>query len=270
MLEQALAAANFLRPSLEGIPTAGIILGTGLHLLSEKIDVHHCIPYSEIPHFPVSTVESHKGQLLIGKLSGKLVMAMQGRFHCYEGYSMQQVSFPVRVMKLLGADTLLVSNAAGAIRPDFRKGELMLLEDHIHLQGSNPLVGRNEDAFGVRFPDMSAPYDQELAGIAREIADDLGIVLREGVYVSVMGPMLETRAEYRFLRTIGADAVGMSTTPEIIAARHMDMRCLAISVLTDECDPDNLQPVTLDEIIAIAGSADRTLSTLFEKIVARL
>jgi purine-nucleoside phosphorylase len=173
-------------------------------------------------------------------------------------------------MKLLGADTLLVSNAAGAIRPDFRKGELMLLEDHIHLQGSNPLVGRNEDAFGVRFPDMSAPYDQELAGIAREIADDLGIVLREGVYVSVMGPMLETRAEYRFLRTIGADAVGMSTTPEIIAARHMDMRCLAISVLTDECDPDNLQPVTLDEIIAIAGSADRTLSALFEKIVARL
>ena len=183
---------------------------------------------------------------------------------------MQQVSFPVRVMHLLGIKSLLVSNAAGALNPSFKKGDLMLLNDHIHLQGCNPLIGKNDDRFGVRFPDMSAPYDAMLAQMAKRMAAEDGLALKEGVYVSVNGPMLETRAEYRFLRMIGADAVGMSTTPEIITARQMNMHCLAISVLTDECDPDNLHPVTLEEIIAVAQSADEKLSLLFHKLVAGL
>ncbi len=270
MFEQATAAAEFLRPLSGPTPVAGIILGTGLHRLAEHIDIKSTIPYSTIPHFPVSTVESHKGNLLIGILEGKPVVAMQGRFHYYEGYSMQQVSFPVRVMHFLGVKTLLVSNAAGALNPSFKKGDLMLLNDHIHLQGSNPLIGKNDDRFGVRFPDMSAPYDAQLSAQAKQLAAAEGLSLKEGVYVSVNGPMLETRAEYRFLRMIGADAVGMSTTPEVITARHLHMRCLAVSVLTDECDPDNLHPVTLDEIITVAQSADEKLSLLFKKIVEGL
>jgi purine-nucleoside phosphorylase len=212
-------------------------------------------------------VESHAGQLLIGRIAGKQVVAMQGRFHFYEGYTMQQVSFPVRVMKLLGVETLLISNAAGALNPVFKKGELMLLNDHINFQGENPLIGKNIDELGPRFPDMSAPYDAGLLQMAREIAAAHQLKVHEGVYVAVPGPMLETRAEYRFLRIIGADAVGMSTVPEVITARHMNMRCLAVSVLTDECDPDNLHPVTLEEIIAVAATADEKLSTLFKKIV---
>jgi purine-nucleoside phosphorylase len=270
MFEQATTAAEFLRPSIGATPAAGIILGTGLHRLAEHIDIKSTIPYSEIPHFPVSTVESHKGNLLIGTLAGKPVIAMQGRFHYYEGYTMQQVSFPVRVMHLLGVDTLLLSNAAGALNPLFKKGDLMLLNDHIHLQGSNPLIGKNDDRFGVRFPDMSAPYDAELSAQAKQLAVAQGLSLKEGVYVSVNGPMLETRAEYRFLRMMGADAVGMSTTPEVITARQMNMRCLAVSVLTDECDPDHLHPVTLEEIIAVAQSADEKLSLLFKKIAEGL
>lgn len=270
MFEQATAAAEFLRPSLGAQSVAGIILGTGLHRLAEHIDIKSSIPYSEIPHFPVSTVESHKGNLLIGMLAGKPVVAMEGRFHFYEGYTMQQVSFPVRVMHLLGIKTLLLSNAAGALNPSFKKGDLMLLNDHIHLQGSNPLIGKNDNRFGERFPDMSAPYDVTLAQMAKALATGEGLELKEGVYVSVNGPMLETRAEYRFLRRIGADAVGMSTTPEVITARQMNMRCLAVSVLTDECDPDNLHPVTLEEIIAVAQSADEKLSLLFRKLVEEL
>jgi purine-nucleoside phosphorylase len=267
MLIQAQESAAFLKPYLTDTPVAGIILGTGLHRLAKSIQIEKVIPYSEIPHFPLSTVESHAGQLLIGRIAGKQVVAMQGRFHFYEGYTMQQVSFPVRVMKLLGVETLLISNAAGALNPVFKKGELMLLNDHINFQGENPLIGKNIDELGPRFPDMSAPYDAGLLQMAREIAAAHQLKVHEGVYVAVPGPMLETRAEYRFLRIIGADAVGMSTVPEVITARHMNMRCLAVSVLTDECDPDNLHPVTLEEIIAVAATADEKLSTLFKKIV---
>ncbi|MBL7922634.1 MAG: purine-nucleoside phosphorylase, partial [Bacteroidia bacterium] len=238
MLKQARESAAFLNKYLNGPPATGIILGTGLHQLTAEIQVRHVVPYTEIPHFPLSTVETHKGQLLFGSLEGREVIVMQGRFHYYEGYSMQMLGFPVRVMHLLGVHTLLVSNAAGALNPAFRKGELMLLNDHINLQGDNPLIGPNEAFFGVRFPDMSAPYDALLASAALRIAGDKKITLHEGVYAAVQGPMLETRAEYRYLRRIGADAVGMSTVPEIITARHMNMRCLAVSVLTDECDPD--------------------------------
>ena len=234
------------------------------------MQIRESIPYERIPNFPVSTVESHKGQLLLGTLSGKEVVAMQGRFHFYEGYSMQQLSFPVRVMKLLGINTLLVSNAAGALNPEYKKGELMLLDDHINLQGDNPLIGKNEDFFGLRFPDMSAPYDKDLQNRMLAAASELGIKLHTGVYAAVPGPMLETRAEYRYLRRIGADVVGMSTVPEIICARHMNMRCLAISVITDECDPDHLQPVTLEEIIAVAGTADKKLSELFKALLTGL
>lgn len=267
MLVQAQESAAFLKPYLAETPVAGIILGTGLHRLAKSIQIEKVIPYSEIPHFPLSTVESHAGQLLIGSIAGKQVVAMQGRFHFYEGYTMQQVSFPVRVMKLLGVETLLISNAAGALNPAFKKGELMLLNDHINLQGENPLIGKNIDELGPRFPDMSAPYDTGMLKMAREIAANHQLAVHEGVYVAVPGPMLETRAEYRFLRIIGADAVGMSTVPEVISARHMNMRCLAVSVLTDECDPDNLHPVTLEEIIAVAATADEKLSLLFHKLV---
>jgi len=270
MLKEAQESAAFLEPIFSEKPLAGIILGTGLHRLAEEIEIRETIPYERIPHFPLSTVESHKGQFLIGSLSGKNVVAMQGRFHFYEGYSMQQLSFPVRVMKLLGINTLLVSNAAGALHPDYKKGELMLLDDHINLQGRNPLIGRNEDFFGLRFPDMSAPYDRGLQEKALTAAARLGIKMHKGVYAAVPGPMLETRAEYRFLRTIGADAVGMSTVPEIICARHMNMRCLAISVLTDECDPDNLHPVTLEEIIAVAEGADKKVSEIVKALLTDL
>lgn len=270
MLKEAQESAAFLNPFFSEKPTVGIILGTGLHRLAEEMQIRESIPYERIPHFPVSTVESHKGQLLLGTLSGKEVVAMQGRFHFYEGYSMQQLSFPVRVMKLLGINTLLVSNAAGALNPEYKKGELMLLDDHINLQGDNPLIGKNEDFFGPRFPDMSAPYDKDLQNRMLAASSELGIKLHTGVYAAVPGPMLETRAEYRYLRRIGADVVGMSTVPEIICARHMNMRCLAISVITDECDPDHLQPVTLEEIIAVAGTADKKLSELFKRLLTGL
>ncbi len=270
MLKEAQESAAFLNPFISEKPTVGIILGTGLHRLAEEMQIRESIPYERIPHFPVSTVESHKGQLLLGTLSGKEVVAMQGRFHFYEGYSMQQLSFPVRVMKLLGINTLLVSNAAGALNPEYKKGELMLLDDHINLHGDNPLIGKNEDFFGPRFPDMSAPYDKDLQNRMLAASSQLGIKLHSGVYAAVPGPMLETRAEYRYLRRIGADVVGMSTVPEIICARHMNMRCLAISVITDECDPDHLQPVTLEEIIAVAGTADKKLSELFKALLTGL
>ena len=270
MLKEAQESAAFLNPFISEKPTVGIILGTGLHRLAEEMQIRESIPYERIPHFPVSTVESHKGQLLLSTLSGKEVVAMQGRFHFYEGYSMQQLSFPVRVMKLLGINTLLVSNAAGALHPEYKKGELMLLDDHINLQGDNPLIGKNEDFFGHRFPDMSAPYDKDLQNRMLAASSKLGIKLHSGVYAAVPGPMLETRAEYRYLRRIGADVVGMSTVPEIICARHMNMRCLAISVITDECDPDHLQPVTLEEIIAVAGTADKKLSELFKALLTEL
>lgn len=259
-----IAARTTLRPAI------GLILGTGLGDLAREIAVEHELPYQEIPHFPVSTVESHHGRLLVGHLAGVPVLALQGRFHLYEGYSAQQVTFPVRVLKKLGVDTLLISNAAGGMNPHFRRADLMLLTDHINLQGVNPLVGPNEEAWGPRFPDMSAAYDPELNRIAERIALDRGIKLQQGVYVAVTGPNLETRAEYRFLRLIGADAVGMSTVPENIVARHMGMRVMAISVITDECFPDALAPVSITDVLAAAAEAEPKLTTLMKGVVAEI
>lgn len=248
----------------------GLILGTGLSGMANMIKVEQVFPYPSLPGFVSSTVESHKGSLLFGEIEGRKVLAMQGRFHLYEGYTAQQIVFPVRVMAGLGLNTLLVSNAAGALNPAYRKGELMLLEDHINLQHTNPLIGPNDAALGPRFPDMSAPYDAVLRERLRQLAEREKITLHEGCYAAVTGPMLETRAEYRYLRRIGADVVGMSTVPEIIAARHMGLRCVAVSVLTDECDPDNLQPVTLEEIIRVAGEADAKLSHLLRLLIKSL
>ena len=247
----------------------GIVLGTGLGNLVTKIDIEMELSYSEIPNFPLSTVEFHSGKLIIGNLGGKKVIAMQGRFHFYEGYSMNEIVFPIRVLKLLGVKNLLISNAAGAINTNFKKGELMVITDHINLQ-SNALIGKNMKELGTRFPDMSEPYAKNLREIATTVAGENNITLREGTYVSVQGPMLETAAEYRYLDIIGADAVGMSTTPEVIAANHMGLPVMAISVLTDECDYNNLKPVSIEEIIAIAGKAEIVLTTLFEGIIEKI
>ncbi len=260
-------AAAVVRGKLPFEPRLGIILGTGLGALADEIDTAVSIPYDDLPHFPLSTVESHHGRLLAGTLSGTPVLAMQGRFHLYEGYSAHEVVFPVRVMGVLGIDTLLISNAAGGMNPHFRRGDLMLLTDHINLQGHNPLEGPNIDAWGPRFPDMSEPYDLELRRIAEERALERGIKLQQGVYAAVVGPNLETRAEYRFLRQIGADVVGMSTVPEVIAARHMDLRVMAVSVITDECFPDALEPVTIDEVLAAAAEAEPNLTALMKAVV---
>jgi purine-nucleoside phosphorylase len=247
----------------------GIVLGTGLGNLVTKIDIEIELSYSDIPNFPLSTVEFHSGKLIYGKLGGKQVIAMQGRFHFYEGYNMNEIVFPIRVLKLLGIKNLLISNAAGAINTEFKKGELMVINDHINLQ-SNALIGRNMKELGTRFPDMSEPYSSQLRKIAGSVAKENSIILREGTYVSVQGPMLETAAEYRYLDSIGADAVGMSTTPEVIAANHMGLPVMAISVLTDECDYTNLQPVSIEEIIAIAGKAEIVLTIMFEGIIEKI
>ncbi len=260
-------AAAEVRKKLPFAPRLGIILGTGLGALADEIDAAVSIPYDDLPHFPLSTVESHHGRLLAGTLAGAPVLAMQGRFHLYEGYSAHEVVFPVRVMGALGIDTLLISNAAGGMNPHFRRGDLMLLTDHINLQGHNPLEGPNVDAWGPRFPDMSEPYDLELRRIAEERALERGIKLQQGVYAAVVGPNLETRAEYRFLRQIGADVVGMSTVPEVIAARHMDLRVMAVSVITDECFPDALEPVTIEEVLAAAAEAEPNLTALMKAVV---
>ncbi len=251
-------------------PSIGIVLGTGLGHLADAIDVATSIPYDEIPGFPLSTVESHSGRLLVGTLGGKAVVAMQGRFHLYEGYSAQEITFPIRVMKALGVDTVVVSNAAGGLNPLYRRGDLMLIEDHINLQGANPLIGPNVDAWGPRFPDMSDPYTKDLREIARAVALEKGIRLHEGVYAVVTGPNLETRAEYRFLRQIGGDVVGMSTVPEVIVARHMGMRAMAISVVTDECFPDCLAPVSLPEILEAANEAQPKLTAIVTGVIERL
>lgn len=248
----------------------GLILGTGLGKLAERIDVQHTIPYDSIPHFPVSTVESHKGRLLIGTLEGVSVICMQGRMHVYEGYSAREATFPIRVVAGLGIECLLITTACGGMNPAYRRGDLMLLSDHINLQGVNPLVGPNVEAWGPRFPDMSEPYDAALRARAKQIADEHVIKLHEGVYVSVLGPNLETKAEYRFLRAIGADVVGMSTTPEVTVARHMDLRVMAIGVITDECFPDTLQPVTLEEVLEAAGIAEPKLTTIMSEVVVSL
>lgn len=252
----------------EGIeaPETGIVLGTGLGQMVEQIDIIKSIEYDQIPNFPVSTVECHTGKLIYGKIGSNKVLAMQGRFHYYEGYTLSEVTFPIRVMKLLGVSRLLLSNAAGAMNLSFKKGDLMLLDDHINFLPDNPLRGKNFDNLGPRFPDMSCPYSKELNSKIKEIAYELGIAIREGVYVAVMGPNLETRAEYRMLSNF-ADAVGMSTVPEVIVANQMNLPCTAISVLTDECDPDNLEPANLDDILAVAKVAEKKMTDLFVNLI---
>jgi purine-nucleoside phosphorylase len=258
-----LQAKGFLNPEI------GIVLGTGLGQLVDHIAIEQSIEYTEIPHFPVSTVESHSGKLLLGTLEGKKVLVMQGRFHLYEGYSLQEITFPIRILKALGISKLLVSNAAGAINLSYKKGELMLLDDHINLQGGSPLAFKNVSDFGDRFTDMCAPYDESMNAMMLEVAKENNITLHKGVYVAVVGPQLETRAEYRYLKVIGADAVGMSTVPEIIVANHLRLPVIAVSVLTDECDPDNLKPINIGEIIAIAGQAEPKMVTLFKGLLRK-
>lgn len=250
--------------------TIGVVLGTGLHRLIDRMEIICTIPYADIPNFPVSTVEFHKGNLVYGKIGDKKVLVMQGRLHAYEGYQMQQIVYPVRILKLLGIQYLLLSNAAGGINLSFKKGDLVLLNDHINLQTGNPLTGKNFNELGERFPDMSEPYNKYLASILIENATALNLPLQSGVYAAVNGPNLETKAEYRYLKIIGADLVGMSTIPEVIAANHMGLPCAAISVITDECDPDNLKSVNIAEIIAVAGKADEKLSLLFYETIKAL
>lgn len=269
-LERVAAATDVVRRRWPHTPDAAIILGTGLGKLAEAIEQPTIIVYPEIPDFPVSTVESHAGRLLCGTLAGKRVVAMQGRFHRYEGYTLQQVTFPVRVLRALGATTLIVSNACGVVRPDWRAGDLMLIADHINLLGDNPLIGANDDRLGPRFPDMSEPYDARLRAMGREIAAEQKIVLREGVYVAVSGPSLETRAEYRVVRDLGGDVVGMSTVPEVIVAVHGGMRVLGISIITDVAVPETLKATTLEQIIAAANAAEPALTSLVRGIVSRL
>lgn len=268
--DQIAVAANVVRERFSAPVGVGIILGTGLGGLAGEIEVQATIDYAEIPGFPLSTVESHAGRLLCGTFAGKTVVAMQGRFHLYEGYTAQQVTFPVRVLRALGADTLIISNACGGMHPLWEPGDLMLIADHINLLGVNPLVGPNDDTLGPRFPDMSAPYDAGLRELARQVAADAKIPLREGVYVAVTGPNLETRAEYRFLRGIGADVVGMSTVPEVIVAVHGGMRVLGLSIITDRCLPDALEPATVEQIIAVATAAEPKLTTVVRGVVERL
>lgn len=251
-------------------PEIGIVLGTGLGNLATRIEIEKEYSYAVIPNFPTATVEQHFGKLLYGTINGKKVIALQGRYHYYEGYNMEQIVLPVRVLKLLGVKSILLSNAAGSINPDFKKGELMLLDDHINLLPENPLRGHNYTDLGSRFPDMSQPYSSKLNGLLKTIANEMDITLNEGVYASVQGPNLETRAEYRYLRIIGSDAVGMSTVPEVIACNHMGVDCCAVSVLTDECDPDNLKPINIQDIIATAQKAELKLSQLYLELIKRL
>lgn len=264
------AATTAIKERADFSPEIAIILGTGLGALAREISVQARIPYAEIPHFPLSTVESHSGQLLLGTLAGKRVVAMQGRFHRYEGYSMQQIVLPVRVLFSLGARTLVVSNACGGMNPLWHAGDIMLIDDHINLLGENPLVGPNLDELGPRFPDMSRAYDPELQTLAQQAALDLKIPLRRGVYVAVTGPNLETRAEYRMLRAMGADVVGMSTVPEVIAARHVGMRVLGLSIITDECLPDALEEASIDKIIAMANKAEPHLTRIVVRVLENL
>jgi purine-nucleoside phosphorylase len=261
---------EYIRRYYQGSVEIGIVLGTGLGRLAESIEKEVQLAYNFIPHFPISTVESHFGRLIFGTLGGKKVVAMQGRFHYYEGYTMYQITYPIRIMKLLGAHTLLLSNAAGAINLTYKLGDLMIIRDHINLLPENPLRGINLDQFGPRFPDMSQPYDRTLIAKAKSIAQNLGIPVQEGVYAAVQGPNLETAAEYRYLRIIGADVVGMSTVPECIVANHMGMRVFAMSIVTDIGNPDNLKPVSLEEIIHVANQAEPKLTQIFTELVRSL
>jgi purine-nucleoside phosphorylase len=267
LIEKIKQTASYLQQQGIEEATAGIVLGTGLGSFISNISITKTILYKEIPNFPEATVEFHKGQLIYGSIGNKKILVMQGRFHYYEGYSMQEITFPVRVMKELGIQTLLLSNAAGGINVDFKKGNLVLIDDHINLLPENPLRGLNDAAFGNRFVDMCCPYDMNLNQKLKGAAKELSIILKKGIYAAVPGPNLETRAEYRYIKSIGADMVGMSTVPEVIVANHIGLPCAAISVITDECDPDNLQPVDINEIIKVAGEADGVLSKLLVKAI---
>jgi purine-nucleoside phosphorylase len=268
--DQVGAAANAIQSRWQKKPRAAIVLGTGLGGFAKEIEVEATIPYEQIPHFPESTVTTHTGQLVCGMLGGRPVAAMEGRFHYYEGYSMQQITFPVRVLRAIGADVLILSNACGGMNPQYDKGDIMIMEDHINLMGDNPLRGKNDDSLGPRFPDMAAPYDRELIRSAERIAVEEHIRTHRGVYVAVTGPNLETRAEYRFLRAIGADVVGMSTVPEVIVGVHAGMRIVGLSVVTDLCLPDALAPADIADIIRTANEAEPKLRTIVRRLVATL
>ncbi len=271
MLASIKESVNFIQKRIGDFkPEVGIILGTGLGGLVSEIEIEYQLMYANIPNIPISTLEFHSGKLIFGTLSGKKVVAMQGRLHYYEGYDMKQITFPVRVLKALGISTLLVSNASGAVNPNYKKGDLMVIEDHINLQPYNPLIGSNYEELGPRFPDMSQPYAQKLIDAALTIAKHNNITCHKGVYVAVTGPNLETRAEYRYLRIIGADAVGMSTVPEVIVANHSGLPVFAISVLTDECNPDTLQPVSVEEIIKVAMAAEPKMTLILKKLIKTL
>jgi purine-nucleoside phosphorylase len=270
LFDQIQEAGNHIRSKWQGTPSVGIVLGTGLGALAQDIDAEATLSYADLPHFPHSTVTGHAGQLVCGKIGAKTVMAMSGRFHAYEGYSLRQITFPVRVMKSLGCKTLIVSNACGGLNPQFAKGDLMVIEDQINLLGDNPLIGPNDERLGARFPDMSEPYAKDLIALAQQAAMEEKLALQKGVFVAVTGPCLETRAEYRYLRNIGADVVGMSTVPEVIVGIHSGMKCLGFSVVTDMCLPDALHPVTLEEIIQVANTAEMKLRKIVRRVVEKL
>ncbi|MEN7546503.1 purine-nucleoside phosphorylase [Rapidithrix thailandica] len=270
MIHKIREATDYIQQQCSAKPQFGIILGTGLGALVKEIDIKISLPYRDIPHFPVSTVESHSGELIFGTLGGKEVVVMKGRFHYYEGYNMKEVTFPVRVMKLLGIEKLFISNAAGGLKPEHELSDLMIIKDHINLHYENPLTGPNLDEFGIRFPDMSEPYDLELVQQAKSIAQELKMTqVKEGVYASVPGPNLETPAEYRYLNIIGADAVGMSTVPEVIVARHMNLPVFAISIITDLCAPGKLQKITIESVLASAAAAEPHMTRLIKELIQR-
>ncbi|HRP52528.1 MAG TPA: purine-nucleoside phosphorylase [Fluviicola sp.] len=270
LLEQMKEAASFINSKTQVKPSIGIILGTGLGGLVKEIHVIDAMPYQEIPHFPISTVESHSGKLIFGKLGGKSVVAMQGRFHYYEGYTMQQVTFPVRVMKVLGIERLFVSNASGGVNPDFEVGEIMILDDHINLFPAHPLIGKNYPELGPRFPDMSDPYDTTMIDLAKTIAKENNIRVSVGTYAALTGPTLETPAEYKYVRAIGADAVGMSTVPEVIVARHMDIPCFAISIITDLGVPGKIKKVSVQDVIDVASRQEPKMTLIMRELISKI
>lgn len=270
MIQKISETSEFLRSRGFADAKVAVVLGTGLDSLPSKVSIVETIAYHDVPNFVASTVEFHKGQLILGTIGKISVIIMQGRFHYYEGYSMPEITFAIRVLKALGVEKLLLSNASGGMNPKFKKGDLVLIDDHINMQPENPLRGLNDPAFGNRFVDMSCPYDKSISKIFKDHASNLKIKLRKGIYVAVTGPNLETRAEYKFLRLAGADMVGMSTVPEVIVANHIGLPCAAVSIITDECDPDNLKAVSIEEIIQVAGTADKKLSELFASVIAAL
>jgi len=270
MIKHFNETVDFLKSETNIQPTVGVILGTGLGGLVNEIEVVDEVPYDKIPHFPVSTVESHSGKLIFGKLGGKEVVAMQGRFHFYEGYDLQQVTYPVRVMKLLGIERLIVSNASGGVNPDYEIGEIMVLNDHINLFPGNPLIGKNLDDFGPRFPDMSDAYDESMIDLAKKIAEKEGIKVSFGVYAGLTGPTLETPAEYKMVRILGADAVGMSTVPEVIVARHMELPCFAVSIITDLGVPGKIKKVSVQDVIEVANQQEPKMTKIIKELIAQI